>query len=92
MAQAKRRSRGEWADIISLHERSGLSARGFCKERSIEEASFYKWRRRLRGEAAEDTFIELGQIDKPEKHQVRGIPWQVALELGDGFTLTLRRG
>jgi len=38
----------QWREWIREQERSGLSARRFCKERGLSEGSFYAWRKRLR--------------------------------------------
>lgn len=37
-----------WRERIAEHERSGLSAQQFCKQRGVTEQSFYVWRKRLR--------------------------------------------
>ena len=95
MEKSKRRSREEWEGIVSEQERSDQNARLFCEERSIGLASFYQWRRRRRhGEVetgaslSRGAFIDVGAI--PQKESVPS--WEVALELGDGMMLTLRRG
>jgi hypothetical protein len=38
----------QWREWIAEQERSGISARQFCKERGLAEQSFYGWRKRLR--------------------------------------------
>jgi transposase len=38
----------QWREWVAEQERSGLSARRFCKERGLSESSFYAWRKRLR--------------------------------------------
>ncbi len=38
----------QWREWIAEQERSGWSARRFCKERGLSEGSFYAWRKRLR--------------------------------------------
>ena len=38
----------QWRERIAEQERSGLSAKRFCKERGLPEYSFYAWRKRLR--------------------------------------------
>jgi hypothetical protein len=40
----------QWREWIAEQERSGWSARRFCKERGLSEGSFYAWRKRLRGQ------------------------------------------
>lgn len=46
MGRRQRRSQRQWEEIIGAQERSGLSARAYCKAESIGTASFYQWRRR----------------------------------------------
>ena len=41
-----------WAKTIAEQEASGLGVEAFCRERGVCKASFYPWRRRLRGEPA----------------------------------------
>jgi hypothetical protein len=38
----------QWREQVAEQERSGLSAKQFCKERGLKECSFYAWRKRLR--------------------------------------------
>ena len=73
MKRRRRRSRVEWEELIGEQESSGLSARKFCLQKSLGPASFYRWRRRLRGdnhpnperheENEQESFIDLGRLD-----------------------------
>ncbi len=48
--RGKRRNRVReqyWRDLLKQFADSGQSVRGFCKSRSLSEASFYGWRRTL---------------------------------------------
>ena len=38
----------QWRERLAQQERSGLSVKQFCKERTLTECSFYAWRKRLR--------------------------------------------
>jgi len=38
----------QWRERIAEQERSGMSARRFCKEQGIAEHLFFYWRKRLR--------------------------------------------
>ena len=38
----------EWRERVAEQERSGVSVKQFCTERSLTECSFYSWRKRLR--------------------------------------------
>ena len=101
MERVQRRNSSEWAEIISEQELSGLSAKTFCKGRSIGSASFYQWRRRLKGHTPEskgkadatEGFIEVAEIGSSAiSNPASNTPCQISLELGDGLKLTLRRG
>jgi transposase-like protein len=37
-----------WRAVVSEWEQSGQSARAFCRERQVNEHTFYGWRRELR--------------------------------------------
>jgi len=37
-----------WRQAIADQERSGESIRAFCRQRELQEASFYHWRREIR--------------------------------------------
>jgi transposase-like protein len=37
-----------WREAICRQRRSGLSVRGFCRDETLSEPSFYAWRRELR--------------------------------------------
>ena len=78
MERHKRRSRGQWEELVGDQERSGLSAKDFCKGKTIGLASFYQWRGRLRekesrsksGIESKGSFIDMGKIDSHEHHHV----------------------
>lgn len=36
-----------WRDVLVRHSASGLSARAFCRQQNLGEASFYAWRRTI---------------------------------------------
>ena len=101
MERHKRRSRGQWEELVGDQERSGLSAKDFCKGKTIGLASFYQWRGRLRekesrskgGIESKGSFIDMGQINSAGVSAPTGVsPWVVTLDMGDGFKLTLQRG
>ncbi len=101
MARSKRRGGGQWEKIVGEQERSGMSARDFCRGKSIGLTSFYEWRRRFRetdagpgGEmGAKETFIDMGKIGSSGVSTAAdGVPWVVTLHMGEGLKLTLQRG
>lgn len=101
MERRQRRSTEQWAEIIAEQERSGLTAKEFCKGQSIGLASFYQWRHRLRDAgpvstenvSVKDTFIDVGQIGTSDMSpSPDAVPWIVTLDFGEGLKLTLQRG
>jgi hypothetical protein len=94
----KRRNGRQWAEIVSEHQSSGLSAKDFCKSRSISLANFYQWRKRLRSTSSDkegridkkETFIEVGQIGATAVAASNALV--VTLDFGEGVKLTLQRG
>jgi hypothetical protein len=46
-ANPTNRKADEWAERIAAQQRSGVTARQFCKEQGLTEYSFYAWRKRL---------------------------------------------
>ncbi|AGA91748.1 hypothetical protein Thimo_3060 [Thioflavicoccus mobilis 8321] len=93
-----RRTRADWQAVISRAERSALSTAAFCAAEGISTASFYLWRRRLRGIAPSvaepgrppPEFLDLGLLSRPAKTDTAS--WDLELDLGDGVVLRLRRG
>ena len=101
MSKLIRREKKEWMKIIAECEQSGKSVAAFCKQKGVGEASFYKWRKRIGTDTSarittpmeNEPFIEMGPIASVAQADDAGdTPWQIALELGDGIKLTLRRG
>jgi transposase-like protein len=41
-----------WRELVTQWQASGVSAREFCAQRQVTEASFYSWRRELQRRAA----------------------------------------
>lgn len=90
-----------WLVILQERTDSGKSIRGYCRERGINEKSYYYWQRRLREKAAEMTgysentmamsvanpkFVEINQLG--EESPVEG---RITIRIGnavveiDGF-------
>ena len=57
----KRRSRAEWEAIIAEQESSGQGVSTWCRQRHVQEQSFYQWRKRLRSmpEEKPGSFIQI---------------------------------
>jgi hypothetical protein len=53
VVMSKRRDAvARWREILRRQARSGVSVAAFCRRSRIPQASFYAWRRKLRGGAA----------------------------------------
>ena len=44
----RRPRREHWQELITQHERSGLTVQAFCAQQGVTAASFYQWRKQLR--------------------------------------------
>lgn len=53
MASGERVHRGRafWAETVAAWEESGQAVAPFCRTRGLAPNTFYKWRRRLAGDA-----------------------------------------
>lgn len=94
MASYLRRSRAEWQSLVSGFETAGQSVKSFCMDRSISQASFYLWRKRLAGSSSVASSHDLPFIDVSalSVDAVSPVPsWSVELALGDGLVLRLNR-
>ena len=98
MAKRQRRDRGQWQAIIAGQERSGQSAKAYCKKKGVGLASFYQWRKRLAVEIGparnrgDREFIELEQSRHSEKSARERRAFEAIVDLGEGITMTFRRG
>jgi transposase-like protein len=55
-----------WRELIEAQSTSGMTARAYCRERGLNEHTFYTWRRNLRataGDSARPVFAEVGVQD-----------------------------
>jgi hypothetical protein len=99
----ERRSESAWCEIVARQAESGLSVHAFCERESINVASLYGWRSRLRQEAREKSIppraprkaglerSEGGFIDLGALSS-GGSRFEVRLDLGGGVLLHLVRG
>ncbi len=75
-----------WKRRLGRHSRSGLSIAEFCSQEDISPASFYSWRRRLRGaDAAERQSAVFVPVELPASGFAAG----VRIELPGGAVLSL---
>ena len=47
--QRRQPRREYWQELIAQQEQSGLGVHAFCVQHGVTEASFYGWRKQLRG-------------------------------------------
>ena len=87
----ERRSQEQWAEIIEDQAASGLSIADYCQLNNIGLASFAKWKRRLRSDAAKpnhskpdaEGFAAVKLIEPNESQAT------VTLSIGTNITLTI---
>ena len=93
VAERKRRTRSQWAQIFSDYEASGLTQRRFCDERGVAYSSFCNWRKRLSQEDISSPLIELPMdlsMSKTPSSFASTSDWRVELELGKGILIRIR--
>jgi hypothetical protein len=76
-----RRTRDEWREILSQWEKSGLSAREFCRKQEIQLSSFERWHQKLNGSSGRDAFVALTQAPQPVSS------WTLEVTLPNGSKL-----
>ncbi len=79
-----RRSEGEWREIISRYEQSGLSGRDFCRNEQIRPSSFWRWRQKLAAAVGANQFIPVTTAS-PEPSS----SWTLLITLPNGCQLRL---
>ena len=82
-------------ELIRLQQDSGLTVREFCSNESIAPATYYYWRKKLRGRKGKKDFIPLivkspesaisQRFDRNSKHA----DFQVSQMTGDNILLEL---
>ena len=84
---AKRRSRAEWAALVSKQQRSGLSQVDFARQERLCLTTLRYWLRRKRQEQAaeegEASFIQVVQA------QERSAPGETLMELPGGVRMRM---
>src|SRR5436190_15443197 len=64
-----------WRGLVAEWQASGLSARAFCSQRQVTEASFYSWRRELQRRdaqgAAKTAFVPVTVVPTTALVEVR---------------------
>ena len=54
-----RRSAGEWREILTRWEKSGLSPEEFCRKQELQLSSFQRWHLKLNGSSKQQDFVEV---------------------------------
>lgn len=85
-SRRKRRSEGEWTEILRRFESSGLSPGEFCRRGSLALSSFQRWRRRL-GPVAAAEFVELVPTSADSTPPAS---WSLEVALPNGVCLRFR--
>ena len=89
-----RKKAGEWQELISQYEQSGLTRKQFCTEHALVLSTFDYWRHKLRGvntaAAVCDESIFVALTSDPEAASSGTPPWDVELQLGEHVFLRLR--
>jgi|KBSMisStandDraft_5_1062788.scaffolds.fasta_scaffold67737_5 transposase-like protein len=76
----KHRPRCEyWQELILQQEQSGLTVHAFCEQRGVTEASFYGWRKQLRGEAP----VGFALVEAKESGLTPKAPVELVLATGE---------
>lgn len=83
----KRRSRTEWAQLMTDYEAGSLTQRAFCTEHELAYSSFCYWRKQLRelAEVQTPALIELPVSTTPATPS-----WRIEIELGAGMIVRIR--
>ena len=84
----RRRTANEWEKLFSRFEQGVQTRKSFCLSQGVSLSTFDLWRRKLRGETAqqdESMFVEVSQAE-PTGASL----WDVELELGGGVILRVR--
>jgi len=83
-----RRSPNDWQQLIDEQARSDLSQSAFCATHALSLTSFRHWKQRLAAAPSPSpNWLDLG----PLHERPAAVGWDIALELGDGLCLRLRR-
>lgn len=78
----------EWAERISVQQRSGMSVKQFCKEQELTEYSFYAWRKRLQ----ESGPVRFALVERSARRQERTAEGVLELVLATGERLRIGPG
>ena len=86
--RAANRKADDWTERIAEQQRSGLSARQFCKEQGLTACSFYAWRKRLQ----ETGPVRFALVDRNLPRQEHATEAALELVLATGERLRISAG
>jgi len=55
-------ARARWSSILAEQQSSDLSVAAWCRERNIDKASFYEWRKRLKSSSGSDGSVQFVRV------------------------------
>lgn len=93
----------EWRERLARHAASGQTVIVFCKNESVTEGQFYRWRARLRGQPgvavrarnaapASAPFIDLGAVNTPNVNGAASHADQMSVVKPDSIEVHLDLG
>ena len=90
----------QWQDLFQRFDASPMSVVAFCRQESISESSFYRWRQKLadtpvaptQTTAGTPAFIDAGPLSESQTASTADPAWDMELDLSGGVVLRLRRG
>lgn len=90
MGQPKPEVRSRWSSLILEQSGSDQTVEAFCRERGLTTSTFYTWRKRLRGSAAE-RFLEV-QVAKPAARPMPAKRGGIEIRLAEGRYVLVEPG
>jgi hypothetical protein len=88
MIESRLATRLKWQRILASQRASGQSVAAFCRQRNINQAGLYAWRRRLRGAEPTTDFVEVKTVEDARPASADGIE----VSLAGGRRVLVRRG
>lgn len=93
----------EWQDRLARHAVSGQTVAVFCKNESVTEGQYYRWRARIRGQTglavrartavpASAPFIDLGAVKAPNVNGAASRADQMSAAKPDAIEVRLDLG
>jgi len=79
-----RRTEEEWRELLFRWRKSGLSAREFCRQESLQSSSFQRWQRHLSVGSSRSDFVTM----VPSSPALPSTPsWSLEVTLPNGIKL-----